>query len=330
MSMIKRNKNSEEARKKMSKAHTGLKCKEETKKKISEANKGKHRTKEAREKISKALIGNKNHLGCNHAEETKRKIGEKVSKALKGRLISDECRKKIGERFKGKFLSKEHKQKLSKAHKEKLPSEETKLKMSRAHMGISPYNKGLTKETNKSIASMATKLKGMHHSVETRRKISIAHMEKKLSKKCKEKLHEGVRKWWAGKTKVERRAYMLPVIKASQKANPSSIEKVIWKILDIWNIGYETQVPFNNGKFVADIYVPSKRLIIECNGDYYHNYKIFPESKIRDKAFELYAENKNYRLIWLWEHDIKKNPEDLLCNKGIISLDINKMVLEGV
>lgn len=113
-------------------------------------------------------------------------------------------------------------------------------------------------------------------------------------------------------TKGERLERMLPAITASQKANPSSIEKMIWKELDKLNISYRTQVPFANGRFIVDIYVPAQRLIIECNGDYYHNYKIFPESKKRDKAFEMYAKNNGYKLIWLWEHDIRKDPEKAL------------------
>lgn len=63
-------KHSEEARKKMSKAHKGKKHSEETRKKITEANKRRK-----------------------HSEETKKKIG----KAHKGKKISEEHRKKTSE-----------------------------------------------------------------------------------------------------------------------------------------------------------------------------------------------------------------------------------------
>lgn len=102
---------------------------------------------------------------------------------------------------------------------------------------------------------------------------------------------------------------------ASQKANPSSIEKKIWGELDKLNIEYKTQVPFNGHLFIVDIYIPSKKLIIECNGDYYHNYEIFPKRKIRDEALEKYANRVGLKIIWLWEFEIRKNPKQALLSK---------------
>ena len=60
--------------------------------------------------------------GIKHSEETKRKIGEKNSKALKGKKHSEEHKKKIGEAHKGK----------PSPNKGKKASEETKRKMSEA------------------------------------------------------------------------------------------------------------------------------------------------------------------------------------------------------
>lgn len=162
---------------------------------------------------------------------------------------------------------------------------------------------------------------------------------------------EGTRKWWAKMTKEERREYLksrqevgrkvsrkallkkyaeiteeekkkwlAPWLragqKAAQKANPSSIEKAIWNVLNDLNINYETQVSFYNHKFIVDIYIPAQRLIIECNGDYWHNYEIFPEREKRDKTLEKYAKNNDYNIVWLWESDIRKNPK-LALVKGL-------------
>lgn len=114
---------------------------------------------------------------------------------------------------------------------------------------------------------------------------------------------------WDKMTKEERSKRILSIMKATQKANPSSIEKAIWKVLDEFGIEYKTQVSFNNSKFIVDIYVPAQRLIIECNGDYWHNYEIFPNSKIRDNALEKYANKNDYKMVWLWESKIRKNPK---------------------
>ncbi len=124
-------------------------------------------------------------------------------------------------------------------------------------------------------------------------------------------------------SKEERFKFMLPKIIASQKANPSSIEKSIWRELDKLNICYETQVPFNHSKFIVDIYVPIWKLIIECNGDYYHNYKMFPQSRVRDKALERYAYRNGLKIIWLWEHNIRKDPKQALLSK----LKLNNIIL---
>ena len=127
-------------------------------------------------------------------------------------------------------------------------------------------------------------------------------------------MFQGNQRWWANATKEEKRERTRPGTEASQKANPSSIEKLIWKELGELGIEYETQVSFNHGKFIVDIYIPSLKIIIECNGNYWHNYKKFPERKIRDEALERYANENNYRIMWLWESEIRKDPRQALRN----------------
>lgn len=148
-------------------------------------------------------------------------------------------------------------------------------------------------------------------------------MKKKFARMTGEERKEYMKPWlesvqrrWKQMTKEEKLKRMLPAIIASSHANPSSIEKMIWKALDEFGINYETHVSFNNGKFIVDIYVPTQRLIIECNGDYWHDYKIFPEREKRDKKLGEYANKNNYRIAWLWEAEIKKNPKSALI-KGL-------------
>lgn len=73
-----------------------------------------------------------------HSEETRRKI----SKALKGRHLSDECKKKISKAvsgknnyFYGKTFTPEHIEKLKIARSKRITSEETKEKMSKSRKG---------------------------------------------------------------------------------------------------------------------------------------------------------------------------------------------------
>ena len=116
-------------------------------------------------------------------------------------------------------------------------------------------------------------------------------------------------KRWNQMSEEEKLNHMLPTIRASQKANPSSIEKMIWKVLDELYIDYKTQVSFANGRFIVDIYITDKRLIIECNGDYWHSLS---ERIERDKELRKYAGDNDYKLIELSESEIRKDPEKTL------------------
>ena len=140
---------------------TGLPKSQEHKRKISESNKGKqsgknhplygkHHSEETKQKISKA------HQGIERGSPSK-EHREKISEALRGRVISPEWRQKISEAHtgrerkpfsdewkksiseslkgrvspnKGKKLSTEHKQKISESLKGRKPSKETLVRMS--------------------------------------------------------------------------------------------------------------------------------------------------------------------------------------------------------
>ena len=173
-------------------------------------------------------------------------------------------------------------------------------------------------------------MKGKHHSEETKRKLRLAglkrkHSEetkrklreinlgKKYSKETKEKVSKANFKRWAKISKEERtimtKNFRIAGTMAAQKASPSSVEIAICKVLDSLDIEYKTQVSFCYGKFIADIYIYSKNLIIECNGTYWHNYEIFPEKKKRDEALQRYCDKWGIKLVWLWEDKIKENPK---------------------
>ena len=87
-------------------------------------------------------------------EEHRRKLSEsqkgrvfsaehrkKLSESQKGHLVSDETRKKLSEANKGKVLTEEHKRKMSESLKGHLVSDETRRKLSEANKG--KPNKGL-------------------------------------------------------------------------------------------------------------------------------------------------------------------------------------------
>ena len=79
--------------------------------------------------------------GCQRLDATK----QKISKSLKGHIVSEETKKKISKAKKGFKHSEETKKKL----REYKHSEETKKKISEAGKGRIPWNKGLKKEVQR-------------------------------------------------------------------------------------------------------------------------------------------------------------------------------------
>ena len=251
-----------------------------------------------------------------------KKHGHNISKAKLGIKLSKEHRQNMSKAKLGIKLSKEHKCNISKARMGMKFSRECRLNMSRAR---TKHWASMTKEEKIERTKVAIKAaleanqeRWDNMTKEERRlanrafqKAGTKAMRNKFVKMTKEERKERCRHWFeAG-------------IKASQLANPSSIEKSIWKELDKLNICYEIQVLFNHSRFIVDIYVPIWKLIIECNGDYYHNYKMFPQSRVRDEALERYAYRNDLKIIWLWEHNIRNDSKQALLSE----LKLNNIIL---
>ena len=130
---------------------------------------------EIRKKISKA------HKGKHLSDETKKKMSE----SRKGRHFSDETKKKLSESRKGKHLSDETKKKLSELNKGrpsgmlgKKHSEETIKKISESLKGKPAHNKGIpmSEETKRKLSESLKGRnvwnKGKHLSDETKKKLS--------------------------------------------------------------------------------------------------------------------------------------------------------------
>lgn len=208
-----------------------------------------------------------------------------ISNALIGRKRSEKERQSISESRIGIKFSNSHCQNISKARMGMKFSDEHKQNLSKA-------------------------LGDREFSTEWKQRISQGLKQHFIENpKARQNISKVVKKRFANMTKEERREnpWILAGQRASQFANPSSIERKIWRELNELEIEYETQIPLNHGKFIIDIYVSKWKLIIECNGDYFHDYKKFPKQKIRDNALEKYINKNGYKIVWLWEHDVIKN-----------------------
>ena len=87
----------------------------------------------------------------------------------------------------------------------------------------------------------------------------------------------------------------------AQQTNVSSIEMKVKSQLDDIGIRYIHQLQVDGGKFILDFYIPSLKLVVECNGDYWHNLE---NRKRRDDELKKYVTSTGRSIIFIWEHEI--------------------------
>ena len=87
----------------------------------------------------------------------------------------------------------------------------------------------------------------------------------------------------------------------------SSIELVLKEQFDIAGLDYEQQFPIDY--YIPDFAFVKQKLVVECDGDYWHN---LPKQKAKDRRKNGYYKLKGWRVIRFWEHEINKNPEKCL------------------
>jgi G:T-mismatch repair DNA endonuclease (very short patch repair protein) len=108
-------------------------------------------------------------------------------------------------------------------------------------------------------------------------------------------------------------------LKSSKQTIP---EKIVEGILIKLGLDYKSQNPVIGTKFINDFEVGN--IVIEVQGDYWHgNPKFYQEfnevqQKMinRDKRKKKVLEKMGYKVLYLWEYDIKKNIEE--CERQIL------------
>lgn len=164
------------------------------------------------------------------------------------------------------------------------------------------------KDRNKKISD---KLKGIPKSEEHAKKCR----ENGSSEYAKIKISEALQK------RIMKKQFSL-----SSKLEMGFIENFIKPL----NIEYQTQYYIKEIKQYCDIYIPSKNLIIECDGSFWHcDPRLFPNGPVydyqkrkieRDKIKIDYLTNNGYDLLRFWEIDILNEHELVkkLLNEKII------------
>lgn len=115
---------------------------------------------------------------------------------------------------------------------------------------------------------------------------------------------------WSTIPLEERQLRTVPARKASQLANTSSLEVQIAGLLDALGIEYTPQ--YQIGATHVDFYVPSRNLIIEVNGCWWHgceqcveNTTEAQEKRQQDMRRQYFLRSQGYNLYTIWEHDMK-------------------------
>lgn len=107
-----------------------------------------------------------------------------------------------------------------------------------------------------------------------------------------------------------------------RKRQRSSIEVAIQRVLKTLKIEYLPQHRIGKdavGGFIVDFYIPSKKLILECDGNFWHN---LPDRQLRDTRLDKWAEMNHYKILHLQEEEIRVGPKKCLL-KGLVGLGLN-------
>lgn len=133
----------------------------------------------------------------------------------------------------------------------------------------------------------------------------LEHVSKKRSKEIVDKISKTQKQRWEDGN-IGKRKY-----------KTSKLEITFRDILDLLDIKYETNFYAKDIKAFYDIYIPSKKLVIEVDGDFWHcnptKYKNGPTNKcqiinlLRDKEKEQWLKDNGYKLLRFWESDINNN-----------------------
>ena len=248
-----------------------------------------------------------------HSEETKKKIGL-IQKGVTKGPMAEETKRKLGLRIKNAYAG-----------------------------GRVVWNKGLTKETSKSVKSTSEKLSelgkqligdknpffGKHHSPKTKSRHSFfmkgrfvgkdnAFFGKTHSEKTKRKLSDSAKnRSRLPEVKARLREQGVNAVLLGKK-HSTKIELMVKDELEKNDVDFIFQYKFRNSKgqyvCVSDFAFPRWKTILEVNGDFHHaNPKIYAKNDLKpiqlrtilnDERKKLIYEEEGWRLMVLWGSDI--------------------------
>lgn len=149
---------------------------------------------------------------------------------------------------------------------------------------------------------------GSKHPMTEEQKMKLREVFSKPEVKNKRSIAQ--KKVWASLTKEEKQNRVrngnIERTKRAMEVKISSIEIKVKNQLDFYNIRYIQQKRVcdfeNNRIFYLDFYLPEYKLVIECNGCYWHK---LPNRMERDSDLKKYVESTGRKIVFIWENEIK-------------------------
>jgi len=86
-----------------------------------------------------------------------------------------------------------------------------------------------------------------------------------------------------------------------QQKQETTPESILYAELERRRIPFMPQQPID-GLYVVDALIPGAKIIIECDGDYWHN---LPEMKKRDERKDKYLKSRRYHILRFTESELK-------------------------
>lgn len=158
----------------------------------------------------------------------------------------------------------------------------------------------------------------MKETTETRRE--AANNKYAEDPDCRRRVGEGVKK--AFKDPIKKQHMLDGQARWLKKKGPNGLEKIVLNVLSEFiepeNIVFQFAIEGINHKF--DFGIPSKNIVVECYGSYWHgdlskytSEQLEPwqhRNRAIDKKYEDYAIQKGYKVITIWEN--KKDDNEYL------------------
>jgi len=232
----------------------------------------------------------------------------------KGYKMTEEHKEKIRIANTGKYIGEHHSRKTEfkkgcvSLRKGRKHNAESKNKMGDATRGKTYeeiMGKDKARERKLNISSQMKEnhpLKGKHHTIESKRKMSIAKKGKPSNvtgKKFPRELYPN----------MGTRGLIVPT-------QDTTIEVKMQNFLKLLGIEFLTHqyIKEIEHSYKCDILIAEKKLVIECDGNYWHNYPIGNEKDLlRNKELR----QQGYKVLRFWESEIRPMELQDLKNKLI-------------